>query len=86
MIRSVLFALLGALGATDAAQAQAPDTACRVPGGGNVAGDDDRVIQYSQPGAGVGGAGFAPADAAASRSAPAEHGYAPAARCGACAT
>jgi hypothetical protein len=63
MIRSVLFALLGALGATDAAQAQAPDTAGRVPGGGNVAGDDNRVIQYSQPGAGVGGAGFAPADA-----------------------
>jgi hypothetical protein len=71
MIRNVVFASLIALGVAGAAQAQAPDVDGRLLGGGNVVGGgraaaivgggDDGVIQYSQPGAGVGGAGWSQA-------------------------
>ncbi len=68
MTKRIAFAALLATGlaTAGAAQAQAPSA-----GGGNVVGgglgatilggDDDRVILYSQPGAGVGGAGWSQA-------------------------
>jgi hypothetical protein len=68
MVRNALFASLIALGVAGAAQAQAPDTTGLVPGGGNVVGGgraativgggEDRVILYSQLGAGGGRAGW----------------------------
>ncbi len=71
MVRNALFASLIALGAAGAVQAQAPDPAGRLSGGGNivgggvgatiVGGGDNSVILYSQPGAGGGGAGWSQA-------------------------
>ncbi len=65
MIRNALFASVIVLGAAGAAQAQAPDAAGGVPGGGSIVGgglsgmligggDNARVV-YAQPGAGEGG-------------------------------
>ncbi len=65
MIRNALFASVIVLGAAGAAQAQAPDAAGGVPGGGSIVGGglsgmligsgDNAQVVYARPGAGSGG-------------------------------